>query len=589
MNQERLKELAKELPGLNSGAEFSDWMGNLLSAHEELEGLTILSKSHDPGFDLDLRPRSFNYYLQLKLFKAKVGADQVDNFVGVLRRSQYKNIGLLITLNEFSESAIEAAEGWVDTQRVLLIDLPHLKLLASGKVTFADWFTALAKCHEKTKKHLISVEELQPFISKLQDSPTEGIPKLTQLEISGVGPVESIAFSPFQRMNLITGENGLGKSFLLECLWWVHSGHWSGRPAYPRQGATPSIDFTFSDGSKEKTQQAEYDLKSHSWSHPHPQEHSLVLYVGASNRISVWDPIKGSMPISVGTNQKQSPLVFSPSQVWDGIHLDHPDTWLSNGLLRDWVRWQSSNTRLPFATLEAFLSRLSPDNEPLQAGDIVRLPDDARDQPTIRYPHGDVPLVLAAAGVRRILSLAYMTVWLWHEHQIACKALDRSTLKHMVVLIDEIEAHIHPRWQRLLPAALLDLAKLLDFDLNIQFFVTTHSPMITASLEPYFDPEKDGLFHFDLDEKGQPIFEQLPFIKQGRVDQWYTSDVFELPLARSLEAERAIKEAEALQLEDKPDSDEVRKVSERLGKVLGEQDSFWPTWTWFAKQNGVDL
>jgi hypothetical protein len=589
MHPERLKNLSKALPQLKGLIEYTTWMEDLLEAHEEKYKVAEIGPNRQ-GFNLIPHRSDLRTFIEVTFSRTKIRAEHVDNFAGTMVRLKIRETGLLIAPNGFANSAIEAAESWAETHRILLIDLPHLQLLASGKVAMGDWLAALISCHRKTDQHLISVHELQPSLSALQSVSAKSVPKLKEILISGVGHFESIAFSPLKRMNLITGENGLGKSFLLECLWWAHSGRWSGRPAYPRN-SSPRIDFTFSnpESSKEDHTQADYDSNTHTWCHLHPQEHSLVLYVGANNQISVWDPIKGKMPVSVGTDQKQSPLVFSPTQVWDGIRLDNPDTWLSNGLLRDWVRWQSSETRLPFATLEAFLSCFSPQNEPLQAGDIMRLPDDARDQPTIRYSYGNVPLALASEGVRRILSLAYMIVWLWHEHRFACKATNRLPLKAMVVLIDEIEAHIHPRWQPLLPAALLGLAHILDFELNIQFFVTTHSPLIAASLEPQFDPEKDGLFHFHQDESGMPNLKQLSFIKHGRVDQWYTSDVFGLPLARSLEAERAIKEAEQLQLEKKPDSKEVRKLSKALKKVLSDQDSFWPTCTWFAKQNGVDL
>lgn len=46
-----------------------------------------------------------------------------------------------------------------------------------------------------------------------------------------------------------------------------------------------------------------------------------------------------------------------------------------------------------------------------------------------------------------------------------------------IVLIDEIEAHLHPNWQRAILPLLTELFP------NIQFFITTHSPQILASVE----------------------------------------------------------------------------------------------------------
>lgn len=46
-----------------------------------------------------------------------------------------------------------------------------------------------------------------------------------------------------------------------------------------------------------------------------------------------------------------------------------------------------------------------------------------------------------------------------------------------IVLIDEIEAHLHPNWQREIIPLLTELFP------NIQFFITTHSPQILAAVE----------------------------------------------------------------------------------------------------------
>src|SRR5687768_16519778 len=103
----------------------------------------------------------------------------------------------------------------------------------------------------------------------------------------------------------------------------------------------------------------------------------------------------------------------------------------------------------------------------------------------------------------------------------------------MVILIDEIEAHLHPRWQRLILPSLLEVSKDLSSDLEIQFIVTTHSPLVMASVEPYFKKSIDKLFHLNIirrDLFGSDIsFEELPFTLYGPADSWLLSDVFELP------------------------------------------------------------
>ncbi len=61
---------------------------------------------------------------------------------------------------------------------------------------------------------------------------------------------------------------------------------------------------------------------------------------------------------------------------------------------------------------------------------------------------------------------------------------------HGVVLIDELELHLHPRWQREI------VEKLRTSFPNIQFIATTHSPFVIQSLRPgeliVLDPDEFG-------------------------------------------------------------------------------------------------
>lgn len=47
-----------------------------------------------------------------------------------------------------------------------------------------------------------------------------------------------------------------------------------------------------------------------------------------------------------------------------------------------------------------------------------------------------------------------------------------------VCLIDEVDAHLHPRWQETIIPGLRALFP------NVQFIATTHSPIVVASVEP---------------------------------------------------------------------------------------------------------
>ncbi|MBI1915058.1 MAG: ATP-binding protein [Planctomycetes bacterium] len=195
----------------------------------------------------------------------------------------------------------------------------------------------------------------------------------------------------------------------------------------------------------------------------------------------------------------------------------------------------------------------------------------------------------ASAGIQRVIALCYIMVWAWHEHLMHSETVRRQPQRRLVLLIDEVEAHLHPHWQRVIVPGLMEAIQELSSALTPQIHLATHSPMVMASAEPLFDEETDDLHHLKLVGKNV-VLEKLPFIRRGTADRWLMSDVFELPLARSVEAERAIKDAKALQEldSDEVDPEVVAEVHERLVKYLASDDTFWPRWTFFAEKHGVE-
>jgi hypothetical protein len=446
-------------------------------------------------------------------------------------------------------------------------------------------------------------EELKTVIGKPPDIlPEEGT--LTYLEIQGVGAAKKLCFEPAERLSLITGDNGLGKTFLLECAWWALTGQWANLPAYPTQTASedePVITFKISGDSESDTESISYDWQLQRWNEIKNRSTipGLLIYARVDGSFAVWDTAKQYLSSSSrirNIEKKPLPFVFTKDELWNGQKDENGNTFI-NGLLQDWIQWQSRPDKYPFNTLEKVLARLSPPSEGdlgiLKPGEPVRLPYDAREIPTIEHPYGTVPIIHASAGVQRIITMAYLIVWAYEEHKIQSKLIRREPQKRMVILVDELEAHLHPQWQRAILPALLDVRDDLASDLQVQIMVATHSPLVMASVEPRFDQRVDKLFSLELvnsDLLGNEVqIEELPFIRQGVVDSWLMSDVFKLRHARSLEAEKAIEAAKVLQLSDNPNSEDVARVSNDLARYLSEDDEFWPRWVYFAEQHGVNL
>lgn len=332
------------------------------------------------------------------------------------------------------------------------------------------------------------------------------------LKLTNVGPAPQMEITFGRRLNLLTGDNGLGKSFLLDIAWWALTRKWpaevnnklpAGLMAKPREGGKASIEFGFKAKSKPAIYTTTFDRKAQGWTGQagRPSNPGLVLYAQVDGSFAVWDPARNywCKKGNVDVQDRPPAYVFSPREVWDGLPgLERG--FFCNGLISDWAGWQKEKGEV-FKSLCAVLEALSPsEEEKIEPGELTRIAlDDSRDIPTIKMPYGQsVPVLHASAGIRRIIALAYLLVWSWEEHKKASQLLDQATTSQVIFLIDEIEAHLHPKWQRRIIAALLGVMKNLAKKAEVQVITATHSPLVLASVEPFFDPKKDAWSDLDL-------------------------------------------------------------------------------------------
>ncbi len=96
-----------------------------------------------------------------------------------------------------------------------------------------------------------------------------------------------------------------------------------------------------------------------------------------------------------------------------------------------------------------------------------------------------------------------------------------------IVLIDEIDIHLHPTWQREI------LNQLQQTFPKIQFIVTTHSPLVAASA-------KEGELFVLKREQDYVIIEPTSSVQGWRADQILTSSLFKLETTRDPETEQQL-------------------------------------------------
>ena len=126
---------------------------------------------------------------------------------------------------------------------------------------------------------------------------------LEYLHLKNVGPAPEMRMDLAPRLNLITGDNGLGKSFLLDIAWWAVTRRWPAevnprltagmRPLPPRPGKA-SIEFSFTGKVTTQHYESTYNRALQTWSGRagRPANPGLVLYAQVDGSFAVWDPAR---------------------------------------------------------------------------------------------------------------------------------------------------------------------------------------------------------------------------------------------------------------------------------------------------------
>lgn len=276
---------------------------------------------------------------------------------------------------------------------------------------------------------------------------------------------------------------------------------------------------------------------------PYQLDHFAIYCIayGAGRRV-------GNAALSQAEADDPTATLFS-----DRAELRNPEEWLLQ-LDYAFARTKDEEAKQRFNEAKELLLKIMPEGE---VTDLRPVPGTgSHPKPHVEFLtlDGWVPL--------RQLGYGYQTLVTWVAdlaNRMAERYPNSPNPLHepAVVLVDEIDLHLHPKWQRKLMSFLTGRFP------NVQFIATAHSPLVAqAAADANLAVLRRDGDHVIIDN-------DLGHIRNWRIDQILTSDLFGLETARPPQIEAALAERGRLLSKSKLTSADKKRLAE-LEAEIGE-------------------
>ena len=289
--------------------------------------------------------------------------------------------------------------------------------------------------------------------------------KIKEIDIKGVGGIQNLHLNFNDSMNILCGPNSVGKTTVLESIatMFIFSKPIVKRNALCESGEISSVVVVDKEEKKGKV-----EIKDFS---PLGDKSVYALYDYGSKFLS----------LKVNRTFSYSQLVSIPSDpkrenqtIWkealNGIDYDGFKGWFVNRYLYSAREGTLSEQQLAnYHLAEKCFSFV---NSAYSFSRVVGSSNDIM----VNTPQGEIYYEYLSAGFKSILSILFSIIkeieFRFKEHQMTAEEFDG------VILIDEVEVHLHPEWQEKI---LMVLRKTFP---QAQFIVTTHSPHVIQTADP---------------------------------------------------------------------------------------------------------
>jgi hypothetical protein len=292
------------------------------------------------------------------------------------------------------------------------------------------------------------------------------------------------------------------------------------------------------------------------------QRLEIELVVSSDCTWLPWDQFRGLICYGYGATRRMGETSLSES-----LSSDHSASLFSEKTLlinaEEWLLQTDYAVRSAFGKTHdrlqkqlnqiiEILKRILPDVEDIQ----ITPADEEIPRPRAEFltPYGWVHLSSLGLGYRTAIAwMVDLAVRLFRRYPNSEDPLAEPA----IVLVDEIDLHLHPKWQRNIMNFLTERFP------NTQFIVTAHSPLVVQAA-------KDANIVLLRREGDRVVIDNNPeIVDNWRVDQVLTS-VFELPTARPADLEPLLtrrKELLAKARLSKVDKAELQELEAKIGSL----------------------
>lgn len=318
------------------------------------------------------------------------------------------------------------------------------------------------------QKLLSAVRQKQPAVEP------SARPILQSVSLVNIGPFDTLDLDLTASWNVLLGDNGVGKTVVLRAIAASLCGDAAEQAVVARllRTGSPSGSIRLSVGTREYR----VELKRDSDDRVRIESVSLSP-LKLDNWLVLGFPALRSIPLDTPRGPSETKSKVPSADDLLPILTGQPDTRISN--LKQWIvnldyaasrsDVRTSNARKLLNRFFDVLQRLTPD---------MRLKLDSINPKTMQImidtDAGTVPLEVLSQGTGSVMCWIGALLERLYEVHVS---LDDPEQGGALVLIDEIDAHMHPKWQQSIVGNMKEIFP------NVQFLATTHSPLIVVGLE----------------------------------------------------------------------------------------------------------